>query len=786
MHKGLLTALLVSDPGMTRLLGACNTVGAILLSLGVLAALRAPVPFMVVAAATALVWSFVLTAPTLRAQAIAHTLGWPVALSAATAAVLLAPNRVAADVVFVVLIFISVYIRRFGTLGTALGMNAFQLYFIAQLVPLRVGQLPLMWGAITVAFVCGAVVRFGLLRSPPGRTLGRLRRSVRACLVEVVDNLLALLEADASAAHADQSLKELHRSLARLHECSVMIQSSVELCRAPTAAALLQRRTVRADVTAERLAVLLLRAMEQGDTANDFAHRLHLPGRPRHGGRHWRPPATAAAVALAPDAVQAFAHGLRSVRAVLDGARQPTQESGSSLAPGPSAADHSPPVASASHSFVTSEALDALRDFEDAVVRLWDAFGPAYEDDVGYTALPETGRDPAEAHTAPEIPAPRVVPGARHDPLAGSLPFTEQYAPEPRGLSRPTTRAAFQAAAGSALATAAGELISPERWYWAVLACWMVLFNTASTGEILVKGYRRLLGTLVGVVVALGAAALTSDDPWSAFLVVIACVFGMTFTAPLSYTASTFFITLGIGELYALLNTYSEGVLLVRIEETALGVACGAAAALLVLPIATGTRTDRYLRDALLCLQDSVRGILARLTAVPTGSVGQESTALFATVRHLDRSLQELRRSVSPLTHPLAPQRLRRSSTLYALGLLDTCAYHVRILATESVQHPPAPSTSTPAAMLLAEAGDRIDGNLATLARLLTDEETRPEALRSRGDFARRVSAVAPDTFTGRTLRHFRRLDDDVLVLAATLGLCPGAEDGAPPAGGAQ
>jgi hypothetical protein len=42
----------------------------------------------------------------------------PAALSS-TAAVLLAPHMVASDVVFVVIVFVAVYIRRFGTIPSA-------------------------------------------------------------------------------------------------------------------------------------------------------------------------------------------------------------------------------------------------------------------------------------------------------------------------------------------------------------------------------------------------------------------------------------------------------------------------------------------------------------------------------------------------------------------------------------------------------------------------------------------------------------------------------------------
>src|SRR5690606_17729409 len=160
------------------------------------------------------------------------------------------------------------------------------------------------------------------------------------------------------------------------------------------------------------------------------------------------------------------------------------------------------------------------------------------------------------------------------------------------GLRRPTTRAAVQVAVGSALAIVGGEFLSSHRWYWAVLTCWIVFINTSSTGEILVKGYRRLVGTVLGVAAGIGLATLVGHHTWPAFALVLLLVFAMFYTAPLSYTLMSFFVTAALGLLYTLLHTYSPSVLLLRVEETALGVACGVIAAALVLPVHTGRRTD--------------------------------------------------------------------------------------------------------------------------------------------------------------------------------------------------
>ena len=49
-----------------------------------------------------------------------------------------------------------------------------------------------------------------------------------------------------------------------------------------------------------------------------------------------------------------------------------------------------------------------------------------------------------------------------------------------------------------------------------------------------------------------------------------------------------FFITLMLGQMYTLLNTFTDAVLVLRLEETAAGAAIGVAVSILVLP--TGTR----------------------------------------------------------------------------------------------------------------------------------------------------------------------------------------------------
>ncbi|CAM5465394.1 Membrane protein OS=Streptomyces fumanus OX=67302 GN=GCM10018772_54550 PE=4 SV=1 [Streptomyces fumanus] len=188
----------------------------------------------------------------------------------------------------------------------------------------------------------------------------------------------------------------------------------------------------------------------------------------------------------------------------------------------------------------------------------------------------------------------------------------------------------MQVAVGSSLAIVGGELLSAQRWYWAVLTCWIVFLNTASTGEILVKGYRRLLGTVFGVVAGIVLAGVVGQHTWTAFALVLVFIFAMFYTAPLSYTLMSFFVTAMLG-LLTLLHTYSTAVLLLRVAETALGVGLrggggGAGAAALV-------RTDRSCRRA------AGHGAVARRTSRGRGGAvrGGPAAELMDWARDLDR-----------------------------------------------------------------------------------------------------------------------------------------------------
>ncbi|MGW5129246.1 FUSC family protein [Streptomyces sp. NPDC004069] len=239
------------------------------------------------------------------------------------------------------------------------------------------------------------------------------------------------------------------------------------------------------------------------------------------------------------------------------------------------------------------------------------------------------------------------------------------------GLDRVTTRQAVQATAGAGFALVVGQLVSGDRWYWAVGATWWVFVNTASRGETLVRGFRRVLGTVLGiglaalVVVPLHGAALPT------IVLVAVCVFGIFYTAAVSYTWMMLSVTLLAAALYGLLGVLVPGLLALRLGETAVGALGAWLAVLFVLPVTTHAVTDAWIQRALRCVHVCTAEAAARLA----GTAGADPAPRVA---ELEQSLGRVRLSVAPLVHPLNPMRGRKRRARQVLALLDDCAREIR------------------------------------------------------------------------------------------------------------
>ncbi|MFF1720543.1 FUSC family protein [Streptomyces sviceus] len=721
-----------SDPGLLRLAAGLRTVGAIALTLAVLGLLGASVPHLVAGAIAAMVATFAIREKQRSAQAVTLALGLPVALASLSLGALLSSRVLAGDLFFVALIFCAVYSRRFGDRGTALGLIGFQVYFVSLFVGATVSGLPELYGVLCVAFLGSAAARFLLVPETPAGLLERLREAFRVRLAQLVSAQLELL--DAGPEEIDEALKGVREGTARLHETALMIQGRLEEGTSDAAAArLVQRRVADAEIAAERLGLLLLsaRSAERADTLT-----LHLPGAPapRAGRMTGRD-----------EAMARVRRDLEALRLLV--LRPVAARSGTALSQvrnrllGYREEENLPPAAPA-----VQDVFRGVGEAARAVLGLRIALdGPQDESDDS----------PATARSREELDAEDAVIDAREE---------DGEQEELTGLRRPTTRAAVQVAVGSSLAIVGGEFLSSQRWYWAVLTCWIVFINTASTGEILVKGYRRLLGTVLGVLAGIVLAGAVGQHTWTAFALVLVLVFAMFYTAPLSYTLMSFFVTAALGLLYTLLHTYSLSVLVLRVEETALGAACGVIAAAFVLPVRTDRRTNELLVTVLERLDDVTEAAVDQLS-------GGSPEDLLDQARDLDQALADLRAATKPLTHPITPLRARRDTARYVVALLETCAYHARSLAATAELLPTHPSIA--ADPRLRRAGRRIGDNIAAIAAHVADERSTA-AVETGPSIASLLETEVPGTprfgrVTDRVLRHVQRLDETVAGLARPL-----------------
>ena len=247
-----------------------------------------------------------------------------------------------------------------------------------------------------------------------------------------------------------------------------------------------------------------------------------------------------------------------------------------------------------------------------------------------------------------------------------------------RGLARATTRQAVQATAAAGFALVVGQLVSGDRWYWAVGATWWIFVNTTSRGETLVRGFRRVLGTVLGIGLGLAVAVPVAGAAAPTAVLVAVCVFGIFYSAAVSYTWMMLSVTLLAELLYGLLGVLDPALLAVRFAETGVGALGALLAVLFVLPITTHATTDAWIQRALRCVHACTAEATARLAGAPgDGAIPDPAPR----VAELELLLGRVRLSVAPLVHPLNPVRARKRRAHRVLALLDDCAREIRGLA---------------------------------------------------------------------------------------------------------
>ncbi|EFG78246.1 hypothetical protein HMPREF0591_1848, partial [Mycobacterium parascrofulaceum ATCC BAA-614] len=353
------------------------------------------------------------------------------------------------------------------------------------------------------------------------------------------------------------------------------------------------------------------------------------------------------------------------------------------------------------------------------------------------------------------------------DSAPGDAPAEE---PPEEGL-RPTTRQAIQVAVAASLAIVTGELVSPARWYWAVIAAFVIFAGTNSWGETLTKGWQRLLGTLLGVPCGVVVATLLAGDKTAALAGIFVCLFCAFYFMTVTYSLMTFWITTMLALLYGLLGQLSFGVLMLRIEETALGAVIGATVAIVVLP----THTRAAIRDDTRTFLASLSGLIDSSTATMFGAGQGVSPSERA--RQLDRDLQQFRVTAKPLLAGVAGLAGRRSIRR-ALRIFAACDRYGRSLARSSERYrDPGGSLSPELAQAFSAAAAQTRRNIDALAAAIgsgraptmvsaADELDAAETLARQRDGE--AGPPGPDTRRLLTAVHALRQIERAIVTAAT------------------
>ena len=665
-------------------------------------------------------------------------------------------------VVFVAVMFLAVFIRRFGMDYFFYGFMIWMGYFFAAFLDARLSQLPSLIEAVAVATAWVLLLSLTVLRTHPRRTLARVRRAFGARARAVARACADLLEAPADDERRRARLRRrLHSRQLRLAETALVIEGwSADPGALPSgwSAPALRRRLLDAHLAIEELASAAeALALTRGRLADEAAR---ITG---HLARHeYRQTAQRARALLVLDQVagQEPPHGQR--------------------APGWDCyAEH---LAAAALEFTAVAERDGtVPDADEADDT--DEFLPAVSLAMG--ALPGSGAVALD-----------VVARSRWNPL-GSMPLT--------------TRQAIQVAVAGTLAILAGRELSQARYYWAVIAAFIAFAGTATRSETFIKAGNRVLGTLLGLGAGIGLVHLTAGHTLWVLAAIVASMSCGFYLVNITYAGMIFFVTIMVSQLYSQLGEFTDHLLVLRLEETALGAAIGVLVALVVLPTSTRDTVQAARGRYFTALADLLRATALRLDHRPTTgtaepdaratnsqaagpqTMGPQATGdLDALTRALDLRLQQLALVARPLTRSLArpliwgndPRVVRHRITLYA-----DLTRQIRALAMSTRRAAgPAPDAAllaracaalADAALALADTAPQTGRPALTVSRPLDAAEAVLLRLQPTHTDGQPPTAARPLTRLRQLLRELAVLSP---VLATPTGPAAGLTAGSDPA----
>lgn len=671
-----------SDPGLTRFSMAASAAIAMSSALGLeylLAQLRGAdakgqLVGMLLGAVVAMMGAMALTGSAVWTK-VRDAAGFPVAIGLGMVAGIAAAGHSRVMLTgFVAVMFIAVFVRRFGLPFFFYGFMLWMGYFFASFLGAGWGMLPWLVADTVLAAAWVALLAVTVTRTRPARTLVRVRRSFGARGRRVATAVTELLEAEDERARA-RARRRLHSQQAQLGEAALIIEAW----------------------SAEK------RALPDGWSPQELRRRV-LDAQLTLDG-----------IALAGEALADAPPAVRRTAATLTRAL------------------------SLRHLDLVPALADALREHRDL-----EGCRPAA------LLLAAATTDYLELELVREAGRPPLVDPEDFDPsvslMMGNLPGSVAVASavEARGQSwNPlrrldfTTRQAVQVALAGALAIVFGRWLNETRYYWAVIAAFIAFTGTGSRAETFLKASNRVLGTLVGLVAGIELAHVTNGHPGWILTTIVLSMFCGFYLVRVNYAYMIFFITIMVAQLYTVLHEFSDGLLVLRLEETVLGAAAGIAVGVLVMPVST--------RDTVRQAQGDLLVSLADLFETLAGHQPEDDDAPRdpdALVRGCENELRELALVAAPLTRPLLfgndPALARHRLLLHARMVqtarslvaesrgshhiapaLDGLAERLRRLATD----PPPLSTRTQEERACPEGATASSPTLVRFHRLLAQIE---------------------------------------------------------------
>jgi uncharacterized membrane protein YccC len=357
---------------------------------------------------------------------------------------------------------------------------------------------------------------------------------------------------------------------------------------------------------------------------------------------------------------------------------------------------------------------------------------------------------------------PRRTPGQAAAPKPATGP---QQQPPVKGL-HPSTRQAIQVTVASVLAMAVGHAVSSERWYWAVITAFVTFTRTRTLGETLLRGWSRVLGTVLGVVAGLVLAGFVSGHQLVEMVSLFVCIFCGFYLIRISYAWMVFWFTAMLSVLYSLLGRFSPGLMYLRIEETLIGAGIGVITATLLLPEGTTAH-----------IRATAKQVLAAVCtyldeAVVNRSTESDPARLIDSARELDARLRDLRTAARPLTGPFVRFAPRTARTVHSVSELVVFVRHLA-LGKGVLQ------VNGEVRELIRQAGALLSGNACTLAQALDGQELpRLESAAALLHKARTLLVGEETVRRGPAsppilLHWLARVDDTLNVIAKTAGPLP-------------